>query len=215
MNRKKLKTPSELLKPLAECWKEDYHKFQKSSKQGRRLQPFMEFLLVFLYFVGGKTYEEIFVEYSTVTVRQLEVIIHNGGFIVSALWVPHYFCQLSPREIFENHTPALLKLLLGKRYGQGKVILSILSDPKEIVCETPWSDLHLMALLYSSKLKKFHSVKLGAFTAPNGYFLYRSPLLGGMSDEVQTLKKCPYLTEAGEMCQDVAGIVIVFDRGGK
>ena len=84
----------------------------------------------------------------------------------------YYFHPLSPQEIFEKHTSHDLKIFLEEKYRKDQVVLCLLSDPKEIVCEHPWSNLHLMNILYSSKLKKFHMVKLGAFTAPDGYFLY-------------------------------------------
>ena len=58
-------------------------------------------------------------------------------------------------------------------------------------------------------------VKLGAFTAPDGYFLYQSPLFGGASQEIETLKKCPYFTEFCTLCENIAGIVVIFDYGRK
>ena len=175
----------------------------------------IEFFLVFLYYVGGVGYEKISVDYPVGSATQVRTLVQNGGFLVSALWVPYYFRLLSPQEIFEKHTPHDLKIFLEEKYGKDQVVLCLLSDPKEIIVSNhPWSNLHLTNILYSSKLKKFHTVKLGAFTAPDGYFLYRSPLLGGASEEIETLKKCPYFTESCTLCENVAGIVVIFDRGG-
>jgi hypothetical protein len=132
--------------------------------------PFLEFLLVFLHFVGGQSYLELAVKYE-ISVTQVHVIIHNGAFLVSALWVPLYFSPLSPSDIFQHHTPPPLQHHLLTHFG-GKPVLCLVSDPKEIMTDHPSSFLQLNTLLFSSKLKKFHSVKFGTFCCPDGFLVW-------------------------------------------
>mmetsp|Transcript_2098 Transcript_2098/g.2829 ORF Transcript_2098/g.2829 Transcript_2098/m.2829 type:complete len:126 (+) Transcript_2098:369-746(+) len=95
-----------------------------------------------------------------------------GGWLISVLWVPHYYRPLPPEVVYQEHTPKCVQSLFPE--AEKNLPLVVAADPKEITTNKT-SDLQLQAILWSPKLKKFLSLKFGLFVVMDGRILYRSP----------------------------------------
>lgn len=113
------------------------------------------------------------------------------GIICTAFWSVYYVRPWPRKQLFHFHTAEWLQAILTR-----KDVTILLSDNTELFCESS-RDLRLQVMLYSSKYKHCHTVKLSFFTTTTGLIVWLAPVFGGAALEIASSEA--YFKEAEEV----------------
>ena len=141
---------------------------------------------------------------------QISVIVANGGWFISVLWVPYYYCPFPPEVVYQKHTPEYVQSLFPET--EKNPLLVVVADSKKITTNKT-SDFWLQAILWSPKLKKFLFLKFRLFVAMDGRILYHSSLLGGNAEEITTFSTFPYFHDVTSLSK-ILTLYLVFNHRG-